>query len=518
MAFKSRVLAALACLLPVAAPAADIKLAKFTAYEAPNYTIITARPEKRVRKLMTDIAQFERALELALNRKATPTGVPTHIFIASRREWQKYLQPREGLVGLFQPQRFANYLLIDGDSDPDETLHTVFHEYTHYFLRSQFSGEYPPWFNEGLAEVMGMAAFKNGMVTLNVPVGRVLEVRNGQWIPFDRLIRIDNGSPEYISHKLAPVFYGQAWLVVNYGILVDREFGKRSLHYLQLLNRLVPQEQAARTAFGEDLGIIDSQLREYSRRSQMFAGQMKVDDAPAIVMSPGRPLSEVEALVAVADIMLVSNAPPDKIRLLIEAADRKAPGSASVETLKLRQALWTEDSVEFDRLKKALPESLPEDDWQTRKAVALALVKRLYEAGPLSNIKGSELDADAAQAMELLDRVLSQQADDVEALWGYGVAALRVSKQIDVALPRLQKAYTKVRSNAEVAMSLAMAHGMRGELKEMVPYLLDTIRLSTSLAMRQWANETLKEIRGVIEENEKARAEFEAAQKGRVRQ
>jgi hypothetical protein len=516
MAFKNKVLIALACLLPFAAPAAEIKLAKFTAYDAPNYTIITARPEQRVRKLMTDIAQFERALELALNRKATPTGVPTHIFIASRREWQKFLQPREGIAGWFQPQRFANYLLIDGDSDPDETLRTVFHEYTHYFLRSQFSGEYPPFFNEGLAEVMAMAAFKNGMVKFDVPVGRVLDVRNGQWIPFDRLIRIDDASPEYVSHKLTPVFYGQAWLVVNYGMLVDREFGKRVLDYLHLLNRLVPLEQAARTSFGEDLGTIDGKLREYSRRSQMFAGQMKVDDAPAIVMGPGRPLSEVEALVAVADIMLVSGGPPDRIRLVIDAADRKAPGSASVEMLKLRQALWTEDSAEFNRLKKALPESLREDDWQTRKAVALALVKRMHEAGPMSNIKGSELDADAVQAMELLDRVLSQQADDVEALWGYGVAAVQVRKQLDVALPRLQQAYAKVRS-AEVAMSVAMAHGTRGELKEMVPYLQDTIRMSTSLEMRQWANETLREVRGVIEENEKARAEFEAAQKRRAK-
>jgi tetratricopeptide (TPR) repeat protein len=505
MAFQSRVLAMLACLLPFAAPAAEIKLAKFTAYEAPNYTIITARPEKRVRKLMTDIAQFERALELALGRKATPTGVPTHIFIASRREWQKFLQPREGLVGWFQPQRFANYLVIDGDSDPDSTLQTVFHEYTHYFLRSQFSGEYPPWFNEGLAEVMGQATFKNGMATFNVPLGRVFDVRDGQWIPFDRLIRIDNASPEYISHKLAPVFYGQAWLTVNYGFLVDRAFGKRMLEYMQLLNRLVPVEDAARTAFGEDLGVVDGQLREYSRRSQMYAGQLKVEDAPAIVMSPGRPLSDVEALIAVADIMLVTNAPPDRIRTVIDAAETKAPGSTSVEILKLRHALWTEDSVEFDRLKKALPEQLPEDDWQTRKALALTLVKRLYEAGPLSNIKGSELDADANQAMELLERVLGQQTDDVEALWAYGVAALRLRKQLDVALPRLQKAYAKVRSNAEVAMSVATAYGMRGELKEMVPYLQDTVRLSTSLEMRQWAHEQLIEVRRVIEEMEKER-------------
>src|SRR5262245_35813268 len=101
MAFPSRVLATLACMLPFAAAAAapDVKLAKFTVYEAPHYTIVTAGSEKRVRQLMTDLARFERALELTLERKATPTGTPTHIFIASGREWERFLAPRQGLIG-----------------------------------------------------------------------------------------------------------------------------------------------------------------------------------------------------------------------------------------------------------------------------------------------------------------------------------------------------------------------------------------------------------------------------------
>lgn len=54
-------------------------------------------------------------------------------------------------------------------------------------------------------------------------------------------------------------------------------------------------------------------------------------------------------------------------------------------------------------------------------------------------------------------------------------------------------------------MSVALAHEARGELKEMVPYLKVAARLSTTVEMRQWANETLKEIQGEIEEREKER-------------
>jgi hypothetical protein len=74
--------------------------------------------------------------------------------------------------------------------------------------------------------------------------------------------------------------------------------------------------------------------------------------------------------------------------------------------------------------------------------------------------------------------------------------------------------YAKVR-NPEIAISLAIAHGARRELKEMVPYLQDAARRATSIEMLQWANEMLKEVQGAIAEHEKARAEYEAAEKMR---
>jgi hypothetical protein len=55
---------------------------------------------------------------------------------------------------------------MNGDAWPEEATRIIFHEYTHFFLSSQFSGEYPPWFNEGLAELMGFAKFDKDMAIL----------------------------------------------------------------------------------------------------------------------------------------------------------------------------------------------------------------------------------------------------------------------------------------------------------------------------------------------------------------
>jgi len=178
----------------------------------------------------------------------------------------------------------SNAIVMDGDAEGPDTLHLVFHEYTHYYLSSQFSGEYPPWFNEGLAEVMGYAKFSESRVVLQIPMFRVYEARDSDWIPFDRMIKIDHSSPEYQSHELANSFYAQAWLMVHYGLLEDQDFGRQIFKYLTQLNSLVPQEEATRAVFGNDLGAVDGKLRSYSRNSKMSSGALELGAVPPVIL------------------------------------------------------------------------------------------------------------------------------------------------------------------------------------------------------------------------------------------
>ena len=198
-------------------PAAEPRIGKFVSYEVEDFTIITSRSGKQARQFMEDLAKFRVTLEKTLGKRAANIGIPTQILVVSGSEWQKYLQPRQNVAGWFQQGDFANYMVMNGDAEAAEATHIIFHEYTHFFLASQFAGEYPPWFNEGLAELMGFAKFTKDMAVLQIPMYRVYEARDGDWIPFERMIRVDRRSPEYQSHKLADSFYAQAWLTVHYG-------------------------------------------------------------------------------------------------------------------------------------------------------------------------------------------------------------------------------------------------------------------------------------------------------------
>ena len=298
--------------------AAEPRVARYVKYDAGEFVIITSRSVGQARKFIDDLSRFRLTLERALGKRSTKSPFPTTIVITGASDWKTWLQPRENVAGFFQRARFANNLAMNGDAPPAEALVIVFHEYTHYFLSAQFAGEYPPWFNEGLAELMGYARFDKGKVVLANPMGRLYDARDGAWIPFDRLIRIDHSDPEYRSHRLAPSFYGQAWLTVHYGMVENRVFGRQIIQYLNELNKLVPQEEAAKTSFG-DLAAADQLLRSYARQSRLSSGAMDLGEMPTVTLPAGTPLDEMDTLAMLANVMLESRLPPDRIRPLVES-------------------------------------------------------------------------------------------------------------------------------------------------------------------------------------------------------
>ena len=155
---------ALACITPT--QAGEPRVGKFVQYDAGEFVVVTSRSGAQARRLMEDLVKFRLTLERVLGKRATPNAFPTTIVITSASDWNNWVQPGRSLAGFFQRARFANYMAINGDASLDEALHVMFHEYTHYYLASQFAGEYPPWFNEGLAELMGWARFDKGMALL----------------------------------------------------------------------------------------------------------------------------------------------------------------------------------------------------------------------------------------------------------------------------------------------------------------------------------------------------------------
>ncbi len=501
----------IACQLSAAEP----RVGKYVKYDTGEFVIITSRSAGQARKFVDDLSRFRLALERALGKRSTKSAFPTTIVITGAADWRTWLQPRENVAGFFQRARFANNLAMNGDAPPAEALVIVFHEYTHYFLSSQFAGEYPPWFNEGLAELMGYARFDKNKVILAIPMGRLYEARDGAWIPFDRLIRVDHSDREYQSHRLAASFYGQAWLTVHYGMVENRDFGRQIIQYLNELNKLVPQQEAAKTSFG-DLAAADQLLRNYSRQSRLSSGAMDLGEMPSVTLPAGTPLGEMDTLAMLANVMLESRLPPGRIRPLVDSLERRDPNKARAGILAARLARADQDDAAFDQAVNRAEAALVAGDWEQRRELASVLLVSGLESGPLSTRKKEDTQRDVSRAMKWFGEAIAHNSQDVEALWGFGAAATDLGKNLDVAEEALVAAYKRAPASAEIAVALANLKSRQEKFDEMIPYLEDTVRFATDLGTRRWATDTLIEMRKFIEErnqyeaeNKKRREEYE---------
>src|SRR5262245_3900376 len=436
------------------AMAAEPKVGKYVKYDAGEYVIVTSRSAAQARRIVEDLAKFRLVLERVLGKRSTKSDFPTTIVITSASDWRAWLQPGERVAGFFQKPRFANYITFNGDSARDEGFVIVFHEYTHYFLRSQFSGEYPPWFNEGLAEVMGNARFEKNEVTLQVPVWRVLEARQGNWIPFERLLRVDGYDAEYRSHKLASSFYAQSWLALHYGMVENRDFGRQIIKYLNELNKLVPQEEAAKDSFG-DLVATDKVLFDYSRRSSLSQGGMTLGELPQTTFPAGTPIDEMEAMSILAGLMLDSTLPPGRIRPLVESLERRDPNKARAAILAARVAIADQDHAAFEQAVNRAEAAIAADDWQQHRELASVLLTSGTEGSPLDARKSEDTRRDVTRALKWFGEAIAHNNKDVKALWGFGTAATELGKNLDVAEQALRAAYQMAPSSPEIAMSLA---------------------------------------------------------------
>jgi hypothetical protein len=515
---KGIALVMLACATWLAAPAAgaaEPRIGNFVKYDTGEFVIVTSRSGSQAREIIQKLVKFRLVLEKLLGKRAAKSGIGTHIIIVSGSDFDKYLSPRDKVAGFFHRSRFDNYMAMDGDAG-DYAVYIMFHEYTHYYLSPQFAGEYPPWFNEGLAELMAYTKFAGNKAVLQIPMFRVHEARDSDWIPFERLIKVDYRSPEYQSHKLANAFYAQAWLTVHYGMLEDRAFGAQYFDYLAQMNLLVPQEQAARNTFGPDLSAIDSKLRAYSRNTKMASGTIDLGDVPEAALPAPQPMSDADAIAALVDLMISTRRAPDRTRTLVESLLRREPEAARSHILAARLAELENESAAFDAAVEKAGRLLTPDDRVGRRDLASALLANADDFSVANDRTSADTQRDLKRALKWFAEAVERDSADPKALWGLGTVLARLNVDLDLAETALEAAYERVPASSAIALSLANLKGVQNKPEERMRYLKDVIRIAGDMDLRRWAIEALEreqrelaEQKRVDEENRKQREAYE---------
>ena len=68
---------------------------------------------------------------------------------------------------------------------------------------------------------------------------------------------------------------------------------------------------------------------------------------PSVTLPAGTPLDEMDTLAMLADVMLDSRLPPDRVRPLVESLERRDTNSARAAILAARVAQRDEDHSGF---------------------------------------------------------------------------------------------------------------------------------------------------------------------------
>lgn len=314
-------------LLPaLALPAAAKELWEYAWIEVrtPHFVIASALDEKRSVALAVDLERFRRATELVTNIGRFEERIPTKVYVLPRRA------PDLGIdgvaVGLFMPAMRANYALVSPQgAESDEVLK---HEYVHFLMHNRDSLMYPPWLDEGIAELLSTLRVEEDGALLEYGDAlswRVDSLVNGTWLGFDTVLSTRDASS--LGRTRAPMFYAQAWFLVHY-LMIGREgrdFAADTTSYLAAIGRGTPSSEAFEAAYGLAPKALARTLRAYVRKAKFHRTRLRqpIPRAEARVSAMRR-----DAIAAELGLIALSRGALEAAREYYEAALAANPDNA----------------------------------------------------------------------------------------------------------------------------------------------------------------------------------------------
>ena len=186
--------------------------------------------------------------------------------------------PRAGNPVSFVPARHRIATNKGIRSEPRmDPIRILFHEYTHHFMRANFSTTYPHWYSEGFAELYSTIEFRDdgSFHVGNVPQDRGADLTRLSDIKLERLFdhKVKLKGVEYYQS------YTFGWLMSHYLNFEPSRKGQLAA-YLKALNAGEESLAAAKRVFG-DLGQLQGELRRY--KDGPFPG---IDVKPAQYVEP----------------------------------------------------------------------------------------------------------------------------------------------------------------------------------------------------------------------------------------
>ena len=331
--------------------------------KSPHFIVLTDSSEKQGRRVAGQFEQMRSFFHSVVPTSAAESGGSIIVFALKDRKGFQSLEPSAylakgqlDLAGLFLGTQDKDYILLRLDAQGEHPFSTVYHEYTHYLLKSEVA--LPLWLNEGLAEFYQNTDIRDKDVLLGQPSpDDIYYLRDNRLLPVATLFQVDYSSPYYHEEQKGSVFYAESWALVHYFEINDRQTSQHRVRdYVQLLSQGQDALTAAKTAFG-DLNRLQKTLDDYIRQGSFSEFKMVVSLTVDSASFQVRPVANSEADAIRADILIANQRNKEAEALLVSSL-RDDPSSAlaheAMGTLKFSAgdtpaaAKWFGEAIQLD--------------------------------------------------------------------------------------------------------------------------------------------------------------------------
>ncbi len=395
------ILAVMLALMAGPARADDTLKHEWCVYSTSHFDVTTDLPNKDALNLISHLENFDTVVRAAdIPYLGTPENPAKLLIFAKRRDFSRITKAKF-YAGYTQPSLMETRIVLGPNYGGRYLATTSLHEYTHFLMRN-LPIYFPVWFEEGYASYLSSMAFGDNEVILGgIPEDRGPGIPQRPYVKLQKIL--ETGSIDDLGSQSASRFYARAWLLTHYlttgyrlGLPDHREHLSQ---YLVLLNRGIPVDQAFEGAFHSSINTLSTELRRYSRLSQLPRRRLTT-------LLPDPPAPERNCLDGRAIRML-----------LAQAVTYRNPAYAE----KLYRSVLEVDTENIDAL-TGLSTALAEQQ-QLKQAALLAL--ETYETG-------REREQTAVQLANMLIRRCRNEQDDLcSSRWSQALKLYREAIQID---------------------------------------------------------------------------------------
>lgn len=427
--------------------------------------------------------------------------LPTYVYLIGDELWYGPLGSAQNLRGVMVPHPHANYVTVRALSQPEEALRLVQNLYVRVLLQTRTSRAYPRWYETGMSELLSTLDVRDDSVL----IGRVSRMRRGllergfqernqrgvhrgapartTWVPFRSVMnaRAEKTWPKDRRY----MFYAESWALTFY---LSWRRPEQLKHYLELVVRGQPHDQAFETAFGMSHYALEQQVERF------FRGRERLWRMPAerFAVHADPKLQELEPArwEALFGELLDSRRLPQQaavaeqcFKRALDAQSDFVPALTGFATSRVIQGK-TGGEAEIELALELAP-----NDPRTRLYAGEFFLARARSASPAGR-------AHLERARRELDRALELASDLPGAYYALGQSYLLPGEDARLAIAPLEQAHDLIGWQRDVTLALGEAH-LRAGQPDRARDLLERVALATNNAeTRRRAEELLAQLDG----------------------